>query len=378
MGMTPSDARLGEDAIVWGLEVSGRFSVKTTYWLVKEIAEEDSDTIWKKVWSWEGPAKIKHFIWLVMHGKVITNEERRRRHLSPDAICPECQDPCESMDHILRRCNVAREVWKELLPLAISRNLEDVKFADWWTAGIANKSHNLLFGVTSWLLWLRRNRLVFHNERLSVIEMCGQVKFWTHLYSSSWKALQLSREAPGLARQAQLIGWRPAEEGWFSLNSEGSLVHNPNSAAAGGIIRDSDGRFVGAYAANLGVCSIMRAEIRGIVEGMKWAWNKGIRKLRIQSDSKAAVDMLSNRRVSVGQHSNLVEQFFELSSRPWEVSIHHIYREANYAADYLASFGHSLCYGIHVLDAPDRSLLYWRNFDVVGSCTTRLIPNNIM
>ncbi|CAN1343202.1 Putative ribonuclease H protein At1g65750 [Linum perenne] len=300
MGMTPSDARLGEDAIVWGLEVSGRFSVKTTYWLVKEIAEEDSDTIWKKVWSWEGPAKIKHFIWLVMHGKVITNEERRRRHLSPDAICPECQDPCESMDHILRRCNVAREVWKELLPLAISRNLEDVKFADWWTAGIANKSHNLLFGVTSWLLWLRRNRLVFHNERLSVIEMCGQVKFWTHLYSSSWKALQLSREAPGLARQAQLIGWRPAEEGWFSLNSEGSLVHNPNSAAAGGIIRD------------------------------------------------------------------------------WEVSIHHIYREANYAADYLASFGHSLCYGIHVLDAPDRSLLYWRNFDVVGSCTTRLIPNNIM
>ncbi|CAN1142156.1 Putative ribonuclease H protein At1g65750 [Linum perenne] len=376
--MTPPDARLGDDAIVWGLEASGRFSVKTAYWLVKELAEEDEDTDWKKVWSWEGPAKIKHFIWLVMHGKLITNEERRRRHLSPDAICLECQDPCESMDHILRRCHVAQEVWRELLPLAISRNQDEVVFADWWKAGIANKSHSLLFGVTSWLLWLRRNRLVFHNERLSIIEICSQVKFWTHLYSSSWKTLQLSREAPGLARQTQLIGWRPAEEGWFSLDSDGSLVHNPISAAAGGIIRDSDGRFVGAYAANLGVCSIMRAELRGIVEGMKLAWNKGIRKLSIQSDSKAAVETLSNRRSPVGQHSSLVEQFFELSSRLWEVSIHHIYREANYAADYLANFGHSLGYGIHVLDAPDSSLLYWLNFDIVGSCTTRLIPNNIM
>ncbi|CAN1308355.1 Putative ribonuclease H protein At1g65750 [Linum perenne] len=122
----------------------------------------------------------------------------------------------------------------------------------------------------------------------------------------------------------------------------------------------------------------MRAEIRGIVEGMKLAWNKGIRKLRIQSDSKAAVEMLVNRRNPVGQHSNLVEQFFELSSRPWEVSIHHIYREANYAANYLANFGHSFGFVVHVLDAPDSSLLYWLNFDAVGSCTTRLIPNNIM
>ncbi|CAN1157728.1 Putative ribonuclease H protein At1g65750 [Linum perenne] len=440
MGMTPPDDQLGDDAIVWGLEASGRFSVKTAYWLVKELTEEENDTVWRKVWAWEGPAKVKHFIWLVMHGKLMTNEERRQRHLSPDAICPDCQAPCESLDHVLRKCHVAQAVWKEVLPLEFSTFSDDVAFVDWWKAGIANTSHSLLFGVTSWLLWLRRNRLVFQNERLSVFEICRQVKFWTHLYSSSWKALQLSREAPGLARQAQLIGWRPAEEGWFSLNSDGSLVHNPNSAAAGGIIRDSDGRFVVAYAANLGVCSIMRAEIRGIVEGMKLAWNKGIRKLRIQSDSKAAVEMLVNRRNPVGQHSNLVEQFFELSSRPWEVSIHHIYREANYAANYLANFGrggsrmdqdtgpfhmywaqskkslgqstytyknihsfvaldprvgwavargtpppdpplnfgHSFGFVVHVLDAPDSSLLYWLNFDAVGSCTTRLIPNNIM
>ncbi|CAN1148459.1 hypothetical protein LINPERPRIM_LOCUS38102 [Linum perenne] len=38
----------------------------------------------------------------------------------------------------------------------------------------------------------------------------------------------------------------------------------------------------------------MRAELRGIVEGMKLAWEKGIHKLLIHTDSLAAVEMLFN------------------------------------------------------------------------------------
>ncbi|CAN1164628.1 Putative ribonuclease H protein At1g65750, partial [Linum perenne] len=199
-------------------------------------------------------------------------------------------------------------------------------------------------------------------------EVCHQVKFWVHLYSSSWKALQASREAPGIARQAQLIGWRPVGGGWFSLNSNGSLYTNSNRAAAGGVIRDEDGRFTTAFAANLGTCSIIRAELRGIVEGMKLAWSKGIRKLRIETDSKAAGDRHN-------KHASLLHQFSELRSRDWQVSVHHIFREANFAADYLANLGQSLQLGVHVLDSPDSVLADWLRFDLVGSCTTRLINN---
>ncbi|CAN1835860.1 Putative ribonuclease H protein At1g65750 [Linum perenne] len=175
--------------------------------------------------------------------------------------------------------------------------------------GITNSQTRLLFGVTAWLLWRRRNRLVFHNEKLSVSELCCQAKFWIQFYSSSWKALQVSRETPSIARQAQLIGWRRAEEDWFSLNSDGSLTRNPDKSVAGGVIRDANGRFVVAFAANLGVCSIMRAELRGIIEGMRLAWSMGIRKLRIQTDSKAAVEMLSKFNTQNNQHASLIEQF---------------------------------------------------------------------
>ncbi|CAN1152978.1 hypothetical protein LINPERHAP2_LOCUS19090 [Linum perenne] len=73
----------------------------------------------------------------------------------------------------------------------------------------------------------------------------------------------------------------------------------------------------------------MRAELRGIVGGMKLAWNTDIRKLCIQSDSKAAVQMVSNLGSTNNQHASLIEQFSELSSRDWQVSIYHIYHEAN-------------------------------------------------
>ncbi|CAN1126862.1 Putative ribonuclease H protein At1g65750, partial [Linum perenne] len=193
IGMGPPCDQLGDDEVAWGLEANGGFSVKSAYMLVKELDLSNEDNVWKKVWTWEGPAKIKQFMWLVTHGKLMTNEERRRRHIAPDANCPECQEPCESVEHVLRKCNLAQLVWKEMLspPAGAQANL---CFLDWWMEGITNSQTRLLFGVTAWLLWRRRNRLVFHNEKLSVSELCCQAKFWIQFYSSIWKALQVSRE----------------------------------------------------------------------------------------------------------------------------------------------------------------------------------------
>ncbi|CAN1786317.1 Putative ribonuclease H protein At1g65750 [Linum perenne] len=172
-----------------------------------------------------------------------------------------------------------------------------------------------------------------------------------------------------------MIGWRPADDGWCTLNSDGSLYTRPNRAAVGGLIRDHEGRLISSFAANLGACSIIRAELRGIVEGMRLAWDKGVQKLCIQSDSKAAVSILSNVDNLDHRHASLVEKFQALKNRDWEVSINHIFREANNAADYLAKLGHDLALGTHVFLYPDSNLLYWLSFDLVGSCLPRFINN---
>ncbi|CAN1189870.1 Putative ribonuclease H protein At1g65750, partial [Linum perenne] len=159
------------------------------------------------------------------------------------------------------------------------------------------------------------------------------------------------------------------------LNSDGSLYTHNNRAAAGGLIRDCRGNFISSFTINLGTCSIMRAELRGIIEGMNLAWESGIRKLCIQTDSRAAMSILSCANACLNRHTSLVQQFHELESRDWDIQIRHIYREANFAADYLANRGHSFELGSHVCQYPDSSLLYWLRYDLIGVCEPRAIYN---
>ncbi|CAN1185302.1 Putative ribonuclease H protein At1g65750 [Linum perenne] len=115
----------------------------------------------------------------------------------------------------------------------------------------------------------------------------------------------------------------------------------------------------------------MRAELRGITEGMKIARDSGIRRLCIQTNSRAAVALLSSNNGRLHRYANLVEQFISLKNRDWEVMIHHIYRETNCAPDYLTNLGHSFDLGTHVVQFPDNTLLYWLHY--VGVCTPRFI-----
>ncbi|CAN0876743.1 Putative ribonuclease H protein At1g65750 [Linum grandiflorum] len=170
-----------------------------------------------------------------------------------------------------------------------------------------------------------------------------------------------------------MIGWRPGGEGCFTLSTDGSLRSPTKLAAAGGVIRTDTGSFVKAFTSNLGSCSITRAEIQAIVDGLKLAWNLGIRRIQVQSDSMTAISILVKDSELRHQHAALVLQFQELCSRHWEVNISHIYREANFAADYLANLGHSLPYGMHLFDSPDRGLSHWLHYDLIGVSLPRFV-----
>ncbi|CAN1121709.1 Putative ribonuclease H protein At1g65750 [Linum perenne] len=174
----------------------------------------------------------------------------------------------------------------------------------------------------------------------------------------------------------QLIAWRPGEEGWATLNTDGSRLHRSGATAIGGLIRDERGKFVRAFCANVGDCSITRAELRAIVEGVKMAWNLGFRKVAVQTDSRAAIAILQTGIGLTSQHAALVAEFHELKMKDWEISLSHIYREANCATDHLANFGHSFCVGLYEFNTPDSSLASWLRHDLLGVALPRVVSNN--
>ncbi|CAN1162008.1 Putative ribonuclease H protein At1g65750, partial [Linum perenne] len=139
-----------------------------------------------------------------------------------------------------------------------------------------------------------------------------------------------------------------------------------------GLLRDDGGRFIRAFTANIGDCSITRAELSAIVQGLRMAWSIGIRKIVVQSDSRAAISLF-NGAATDHQHAILISEFLELKARSWVIRIEHVYREANCGADYLANLGHSCNFGLHLFSYPDSSLAQWLRFDLVGGALPRAI-----
>ncbi|CAL1367263.1 unnamed protein product [Linum trigynum] len=112
--MEKPNAEPGDDKMIWGLEWDGRFRLKSAYNFAANLEEEEDaeEGNWKALWRWKGPNRIKHFLWLVLHGRVFTNKERARRNITTNSNCNHCKDCEESIEHIFRGCEKAKNLWE--------------------------------------------------------------------------------------------------------------------------------------------------------------------------------------------------------------------------------------------------------------------------
>ncbi|CAN1121022.1 Putative ribonuclease H protein At1g65750, partial [Linum perenne] len=169
------------------------------------------------------------------------------------------------------------------------------------------------------------------------------------------------------------IYWRAAPGPCFTLNTDGSVKINTGDAVVGGCIRDEDGRVVQAFSANLGKCSITRAEITAIVLGLERAWEAGIRHVEVQTDSICVINLISGMEDLTNQHAAILGRFRSLRNRDWNVQVKHVYREANFLTDHLANNGHVLQLGAHNISVIDTEVNYWARYDLDGGVETRLV-----
>ncbi|CAN1840124.1 Putative ribonuclease H protein At1g65750 [Linum perenne] len=177
-------------------------------------------------------------------------------------------------------------------------------------------------------------------------------------------------------RRETLIEWIPAPDEWITVNTDGSIIQLQNLAAGGGVLRNSQGYKLAAFAANFGRCTIMRAELRAAALRMEYAWNIRARKVNIQMDSIAAIAAIQGDPEADGRHSQTLHAIREMCKRNWRVEFTHTYREGNRVADLLAHLGHSLAIGRHsIVDCnPEIRLALFG--DCIGVASPRAIYVN--
>ncbi|KAH9763649.1 putative ribonuclease H protein [Citrus sinensis] len=360
------------DQFYWGSSNSGVFTTRTTYNLLLGNLVQDEEVRWKSIWKWRGPHRIRTFLWLVAKERIKCKAELYRRHIGVDMLCMRCGYAVEDTAHALRDCATSRRIWNMLLTGHETADFFTLPIRDWIFANIqglgnhgSNKEWSCIFGVAIWCIWVARNQLLFEDKVVNVESMVRDIRVRAEEIIRTSEAFQSDRDL----RIQKMFGWLPPRWPYYKLNSDGARKGS-GLAGAGGLIRDATGKWHGGFCMNIGICSVTIAELWGLYQGLILAWQMGIRLLVVEIDSLCVTQLLN--RKSFNATLPLVNDILGLLSRDWQVSIHHVYREANFAADFMASHALTLPLGLHYFTTPPLGVKTWLQNDGLGTAFSRV------
>ncbi|KAI5311852.1 hypothetical protein L3X38_041025 [Prunus dulcis] len=190
------------DKCIWGLSNNGSFYVKSAYLSFFD----DADIVpwpWEFIWKLCLPQKLKTFVWLIGHGKILTIVQREKRLMTTDPNCPKCLSLPETMDHVFRGCRFALKT--------------------------------LVFTASIWHCWKWRGNLIFNpgyepppNPHHTILQ-----------FSSKWLDANNVVNAKPI-REVIQVHWSPTL-GNFKLKVDGSSKTDSWKICADGLLRDSNG-----------------------------------------------------------------------------------------------------------------------------------------
>ncbi|KAJ7971564.1 Ribonuclease H [Quillaja saponaria] len=163
------------------------------------------------------------------------------------------------------------------------------------------------------------------------------------------------------------------EPGIVKINTDGASKQNGLFSSCGGVIRGELGNWIADFSANLGVGSNSKAEHFGILYGLELAWKMGFRKVQLESDSSAMLELISKGSTTYHPHFPIIQECRNLISKYWSIQLGHVYREGNYVADWLANLRVSLQIGYHLWDKPPDGLSLLLLHDILGIAQCRIV-----
>ena len=370
------------DLLYWREGAKGKFSIKSALTIMRQEHDMVDDECWKLIWSAPVQQRIRAFLWIVCHDRLLGNAMRFKRRLTDDPKCFVCGAEEESTVHILRDCPLARMVWRQLGGPAATSDFYCFRIKDWITTNLTfNDSTEFpiwatIFCLSTWWIWRWRNCMVFgrNQEVPQVIGAFLQVR-----YDETRRNIEHALGYASLddIKRREVIGvrWLHPPMEFYALNTDGAAKGSPSQAGGGVIIRDHRGGLVSAMAMNIGVCHAFKAEVMALLKGLELARELKISKLQIQLDNLACVQMLQARDSGRNECTHLLRQCIQIiQCDDWEVQIRHVYREGNKAADWLANSGVVQLLPLSIFSSAPRGLSSILDEDLSGVATPRSVP----
>jgi hypothetical protein len=181
----------GQDKIVWRLDQSGVFTVKSMY---AKLSQGASIAHFKDLWAARVPLKIKIFSWQIALDRLPSSLNVAAKRGPGNGRCALCNVE-EDVTHIFFVCSPAKLAWSVLRQL-LGCSWCPGNFAQFFAivssfSGRFKRMIWLLFIAQSWALWLLRNKLTIESR---VMNHPADVIFKTMLF---YAALATAVKTPG-------------------------------------------------------------------------------------------------------------------------------------------------------------------------------------
>lgn len=355
--------------------------MKSTLQLIRTDDEDIHQDSWGKLWKLRLPQRIRFFLWLVFRDRLMSNTNRVLRHLIQDPSCSVCGAQEEDVEHILRSCPAAILVWKKF-PWITDTELFAKPLQDWLVYNLNERNQTwmedwfMAFATTLWWIWRWRNMRCFNTNVDIPFDQYSFIMGQVGRFQQAMKKEDLMLGKRKRERIQTFVRWSTPRAGWVKLlNTDGAAKGNPGEAGCGGLIRGHRGEVFDVFAARCGSCSSTKAELLGVLRGLAIAWNSGFTKVQLNVDSEIVVNLLLDTKIPNSPAFHLIRRCKSLINREgWEVTVHHCYREANRAADWLANYGVGMEQNLLIFEAVPLDLRTILLEDFGGMTIARLVP----
>eukprot|EP00253_Pinus_taeda_P035640 PITA_35640 len=333
IGSAPTN-RMSDDKFVWDPN-GGSYTVKEGYRALQNASAINNWPLHKAAWRTECLPKVKLFNWTLLHGKILTAENLRKKGIHGPSICCMCREAEESSNHLFIECPFARSCWNLITSPLITGDLPNqiTLLQKSWEKSFpqSNKSKNLAKRMWNsipsnlcWQIWIARNKCIFNNKKPSIsstlaktialisetIEENGITQADSELTDASVKEWMSkfnyetrTQNNPSIGKgnlDWKLRGTKEEVNNWIqkqrrpTLHFDGASKNNPGQAGAGGIIKDSQGKTIVTYEWGLGSMSNNKAEAYSLLLGTSIARNLGLQNPLIMGDSAIIIEAMTS------------------------------------------------------------------------------------
>ncbi|KAK9942940.1 hypothetical protein M0R45_008581 [Rubus argutus] len=200
-----------------------------------------------------------------------------------------------------------------------------------------------------WCTWTERNKLKFDGLNFNAqrfkqffilsFKDSASIVFMPFSSRSSPPSFALLGLSPLRSSAPKFIpvSWTAPLTSWIKVNTDGSF-RSPNIGGFGGIFRDTESNFLGAFASKVDVPSAIDAEVLAVIEAIRVALVKRWTHVWLETDSTLVIKYFNSPSLIPWRLRTVWLNCIHLARR---ITLHitHIYREGNTVADKLATYG---------------------------------------